>query len=421
MVKKMKLRWCSNGGGFVKQLFLFVAGFLLAGAPAAARPGTPAQAADELFAQMTPDRPGAVAIVARGDEILYANAFGSADVEQRTPITLSTRFHVASVSKQFTAMAVALLAQDGRMNLNEDIRTYLPELPDLGARITVADLLHHTSGLRDQWDLLILSGTDIESLLTQGAILNLVRAQRELNFVPGSEFRYSNTGYTLAAEIVARRSGMPFRQFVQERIFAPLGMDDSLIYDDAGELVPGRAQSYQVMPDGTVRLRRLNYSNYGATSLFTTAGDLLKWSRELLDPKVFDPALIRSLSEPRTLADGTVSNYGLGLFRGRVRGREAVMHGGGDAGFRAMLASYPDEDASIIILSNGAANTGDLHEGLVEIFLGGEVLPPGDRGSDPERLKKLAGTYANDWGRTLELEFATAALSAARADCASRR
>jgi CubicO group peptidase (beta-lactamase class C family) len=376
----------------------------LGAGPALARVQDPAAAADRLLEPMAPDRPGAVVLVARGPDILYSRAFGAADLEQGTPIKGETRFHVASVSKQFTALAVALLAHEGRISLNADIRSYLPELPDFGSRVSVADLLHHTSGLRDQWDLLVLSGTDMQSLLTQKAILSLVLAQRGLNFAPGSEYRYSNTGYSLAAEIVARVSGMPFRRFVEERIFGPLGMTSSLIYDNAAEIVPGRANSYSGNSSGPVEHRRLNYSNYGATSMITTAGDLLKWSRELLSPRLFDAALLRSLHEPARLTDGSHSNYGLGMYRAQVRGRDGIMHGGSDAGFRSLIATYPAEGVSIVILSNGSADMVRLHEGLVDIFLNGGGAPPATIEPPPEELARLAGYYASGWGPGLELK-----------------
>lgn len=378
---------------------------LLAAAPAAAQPAPPDRAAraDALFSAMTPDRPGAVVAVARGGELVYARAFGAADLEQRTPITMATRFHVASISKQFTAFAVALLAREGKIDLGADIRTYLPELPDFGTPITVAQLLHHTSGLRDQWDLFVLSGTDMQSHLRQGAIFSLLRNQRALNFAPGTEYRYSNSGYSLAAEIVAQVSGMPFRRFVEERIFAPLGMGDSLIYDNSAEIVPGRAQSYRLTPAGTPEIVRLNYNNYGATSMITTAGDLLKWSRELLQPRVFDAALIGSLSRPVRLADGTALDYGFGMYRTPVAGRPAIMHGGADAGFRAIIASFPAEDASIVILSNGVADVTALNEALVDIFLNPTPRPNPVATPQPAELARLAGYYVASWGPGIEL------------------
>lgn len=361
-------------------------------------------AADALLGPMLPTQPGAVVLVTQGGKTVYARAYGAADLEQGTTITADTRFHAASVSKQFTAMALALLARDGKVDLDADIHSYLPELPDFKARIRAVDVLHHTSGLRDQWELLVASGNDMQSLLTQNAILSLVRAQRDLNFPPNSEFRYSNTGYTLAAEIVARVSGVPFRQFVHDRIFVPVGMSNSLIYDNAAEIVPRRAQSYAITAGGKIEHRRLNYSNYGATSLTTTVADLQKWLQEVQHPTVFDPSLIRSLYQPNRLIGGTWSNYGLGMWQSEIRGHHAIMHTGSDAGFRALVATYPVEDTSIIILSNGSADLTPVHEGLVDIFLNGTTEPSAVVQPSATDLAKLPGYYASSWGGAFELK-----------------
>ncbi len=388
----------------MKYLFVACAVVAFASSAVARERNEPAEAADLLFGSMARDRPGAVVLVTRGEEAIYSRAFGGADLEQGTPITPDTRFHVASVSKQFTALAIALLVRDGRISLNEDIRAYLPEQTDFGKPITVAQLLNHTSGLRDQWDLFQLSGTDMQSYLSQDAILSLLQKQQSLNFAPGAEYRYSNSGYSLAAEIVARTSGMPFRRFVHERIFTPLRMINSLIYDDGAEMVSGRAQSYSTNAAGAVRLSRLNYSNYGATSMMTTAADLNKWSRELLNPRVFEPSLVRNLYEPTRLTDGTVSNYGLGMYRTKIRGRDAVLHGGSDAGFRSLFASYPQDGLSIIILSNGSAALAPLHEGLVDVFLNDGAAPTAIVQPTPEQLMSLVGYYASNWGAGFEFQ-----------------
>ncbi len=379
-------------------------------APVDAGQSTNTQAADALLGSMARNGPGAVVLVTRAGAAIYTRAYGAADLEQGTPITVGTRFHVASVSKQFTAMALVLLAQEGKIDLDADIRIYLPELPDFKTLITVADLLHHTSGLRDQFELWQASGNDMQSLLTHATILSLVRAQANLNFTPGSEYRYSNTGYSLAAEIVARVSGMPFRQFLHDRIFVPVGMNDSLIYDNAADIVAGRAQSYTASSTGHISHLRLNYSNYGATSLTTTAGDLQKWSQELLHPRVFDPALLKSLYQLHRLTDGTLSNYGLGLGRVNVNGQDAIMHTGSDAGYRSLFANYPSEDTSIIIISNGSADLRPLHEGLVDIFLNGAARAPAVTRRSAAELARLPGYYASTWGTKLELKAENGAI-----------
>src|SRR5215469_1279972 len=248
--------------------------------------------ADAMLKDYTPNRPGLAVLVGRGKDILYERNLGGADLEHGAPVTADTRFHVASVSKQFTAFAILLLAREGKLDLDADIHQYLPELAHYSSKVTVSELAHHTSGIRDQWELLLLSGMHIEDLITQKQIMAMGIAQKGLNFEAGTDFAYSNMGYSILAEIVARVSGVPFRQYLHEHIFAPLDMNSTLVYDDATEMMVNRAMSYSIDAKGLVHLDRLNYSNYGATSLHTTTHDLLKWSRELLHPRVFPADLI---------------------------------------------------------------------------------------------------------------------------------
>jgi CubicO group peptidase (beta-lactamase class C family) len=380
-------------------------------APSATAPSAAAMApearAEALLTAFTAEKPGLSVLVARGGRVVFERTVGAADIEHGAQVTPSTRFHVASVSKQFTAFAIMQLARAGKVDLDADIHTYLPELADYGAKVTVSDLVHHTSGLRDQWELEILSGTPIEGLIRQKAVLAMAASQKGLNFPPGTDFRYSNTGYSLLAEIVARASHQTFRQYMAEHVFAPLKMDDTLIYDDASEMLPGRAMSYAPGLDGKIRLARLNYATYGATSLHTTARDLLKWSRELMHPAVFDPALVHAVEETGHLRDGRPLNYGFGMMRDTVGGHAALTHSGADAGFRAFIASFPAEDATVVVLSNGVADVSRIGESLTRIFLGGDApATTSSEPQDPARLARLAGYYVSPWGPGLELKVA---------------
>jgi CubicO group peptidase (beta-lactamase class C family) len=358
---------------------------------------------ETLLAPFTPDKPGLAALVTVGGEVAFERYLGGADLEHGVPVTAATRFHVASVSKQFTAFAVLLEARAGRLDLDADIHAYLPELADYGALVTVSDLAHHTGGLRDQWELMMLSGTPLDGLIKQGAIVAMAARQKGLNFEPGTDYHYSNTGYSLLAEIVRRTSGKTFAQYLDEAVFAPLGMRDTLVYGDASQLLRERAMSYRFDADGTVRLARLNYSNYGATSLNTTPRDLAKWTRELLHPSVFPADLITAMTTPGTLRDGTPMNYGFGIVRDVLWGRPALTHGGADAGYRALCDSFPADDASVIVFSNGQADVGAIGRALADAF-----LPPGPLAGEPETpdpatLERLAGYYVSGWGPGLTL------------------
>ena len=378
-------------------------------APPGAAAATPAKLqsptvrADALLAAYTASKPGLSVLVARGGRPVYERTSGMADLEQGAPLTPASRFNLASVSKQFTAFAILQLAKAGKVDLDADIRTYLPELPDYGAKVTVSDLVHHTSGLRDDFELLFLSGISIDGLIRQKAVVAMVANQKALNFKPGTDWRYSNTNYILLAEIVARVSGMPFKQYMRTKVFDPLGMKDTFVFDNPSDLIPNRAASYFVDPAGVAHLIRLNYASYGSSGVNSTARDLLKWSNELLHPQVFDPALVRSAEAPGRLSDGRPIRYAFGMARNAVGGHSALTHSGADAAFRALIASFPAEDASVVVLSSGAADVGRIADSLTEIFLGPGAPPPPAVAPGADRVAALAGYYVNDWGPGFDL------------------
>ena len=253
--------------------------------PAQSDGATPAQLArvDSLFRRWdNTQSPGFAVGVSRDGRILLERGYGMA-------ITPASIFHVASISKQFTAFAVMLLAQDGKLSLNDDLRRYVPEVPDYGRRITIRHLMQHTSGLRDQWVLLRLAGWRADDLITEEDVLWAVGRQRATNFAPGEEYLYSNTGFTLLAVMVKRVSGKSLREFAEERIFRPLGMGATHFHDDHTMIVPNRTSAYQPKPNGGWRISIPVFDTYGATSLFTTARDLLLWERNFADGKAGSP------------------------------------------------------------------------------------------------------------------------------------
>jgi CubicO group peptidase (beta-lactamase class C family) len=318
------------------------------------------------------------------------------------PITPASIFHVASVSKQFTGMAIALLARDGKLSLDDDIRRHLPEIPSYGHRITIRHLLNHTSGLRDQWDLLYMArGRFEENRITEADVLEIVARQKALNFVPGTEYVYSNTGYTLAGTIVKRVSGKSLREFADERIFKPLGMTNTHFHDDYTMVVKGRTAAYSRGADGKWHVSLPNYDTYGATSLFTTVGDLLKWDANFAKPVVGDERLLRELRTSATLANGDTTGYGLGIATEVYRGAQLVGHSGGDAGYRTYLGRFPEHGLSVTVLCNAApANPVALTRSVADIYLGGKLAPadPPAKATatlTPEQLARVAGVYVN--------------------------
>jgi CubicO group peptidase (beta-lactamase class C family) len=331
---------------------------------------------DEIFKQWAkPGTPGASVAVIQHGKLAYAKGYGAAHLEYDVPITADTIFHVASVSKQFTAISIVLLEQESKLSLEDDVHKYLPELPDYGHSVTIRQLLQHTSGIRDQWQTLSLAGWRLDDVITQKQILRMMFRQRELNFTPGTQHLYSNGGFTLLAEIVARISRKAFPEFADERIFRPLGMTRTHFHDDHLRLVPGRAYSYDATGGG-YRAAPLNYANAGATSLFTTAPDLLKWLDNFRDPKVGGAKAIARLQEQAVLADGSKIPYALGLAIGEYRGLRTIAHGGADAGYRSYVVWFPDQELGVAVLSNLASfNAADIANRVAAVYLEKQMKP----------------------------------------------
>ncbi|AXT39908.1 class A beta-lactamase-related serine hydrolase [Alteromonas sp. BL110] len=332
---------------------------------------------DRLFTQFDDiNKPGASVAVLQDGEIIFSKGYGSANLEYDIPVTPETMFHVASVSKQFTVFAILLLAEEGKLNFDDDIRQYIPEVPDFGHTITLRHLASHTSGMRDQWNLLRMAGWRLDDVITTEHVLKIVARQKELNFEPGEEFLYSNTGFTLLAEVVARVSGKSFAQFTQERLFTPLNMSNSLFYDDHQKIVSNRAYSYERNGNG-YKKSVLNYSNVGATSLFTTAEDLLKWSANFSEPTVGSPAIVKQMNTLASLNNGETFGGAYGQFISHYKGTKYIQHSGGDAGFRSYLARFPKQNLAIAILNNGAdARPWELAMQIADRLLKQDNPPP---------------------------------------------
>jgi CubicO group peptidase (beta-lactamase class C family) len=365
------------------------------------RPDSTARLVDRVFdAWRDTEGPGCALGVSRNGRVVYEHGYGMANLETATPIKPGTIFHVASVSKQFTAMSIMLLAADGKLSVDDDIRKYIPEIPSYGTTITIRHLLTHTSGLRDQWALLGLKrGRFEEDRITEADVMDVVPRQRALNFTPGAEYLYSNTGFTLLGVIVKRVSGKTLRDFADERIFKPLGMTSTHFHDDYTMLVPGRASAYAPVPAGW-RVSIPNFDVYGATSLFTTVGDLLKWEANFDSPVVGTRALLGQMQTRAHLANGDSVNYGFGLTVGTYRGVREIGHNGADAGYRSAVTRFPDQGLAIAIECNGAtANTTALAHGVADVYLGSALATVQPAGApvavsiSPDVLQRRAGAY----------------------------
>ncbi len=377
-----------------------------------ASPDSLSHRVDALFSQWAHgDTPGCAVAVSRDGKILYEHGYGMADIEHGVPISPATVFSIASVSKQFTAFAIYLLAKEGKLSLDDDVRKYVPELNDFGKTITLQHLLHHTSGLRDHISLQGLAGWRLyEDVTTEDDVLNLTWRQRALNYLPGDEFLYNSTGYVLLGLIVERLSGQSIARFEKERIFAPLGMRHSLVHEHYGDLVPGLAYSYVKGADGRYRYIASSDSYVGSGGVFSTVGDLTRWGWNLDNGQVGGGELVEQMQVPGPAKGDRPGFYGAGLFVSEYRGLKTVFHGGLTAGYRTVLFRFPQQRFSVALLCN--TDEVDSPEGqalkVAEVFLGKVLGPaqpeeqkPAEIKIDPRTLDAFTGEYQHHPGVTI--------------------
>jgi CubicO group peptidase (beta-lactamase class C family) len=341
---------------------------LLVDSPARAQ--DTAAAIDEIFSFATAETPGCAIGVSQHGEVIVNRAYGLADVERGVPLSPGTKFDIGSVHKQFVAASVLLLVEDGRLSLVDDIRTYLPELSDYGHRITLNHLLTHTGGLRD-W-------TGLLPLAEEGAdVLQLILRQRGVNFAPGEEWSYSNSGYVLLKEIVARASGLSFAEFTRSRLFEPIGMMSSAYVADILQGTGARALAYRKEGTGWTQYMRLGNERGGGT-VISTAGDLLLWNDALTSGRL-GAFVTAKLQEPAMLNNGRVLSYARGLMVDNdIPGGPMVWHSGGAAGYGTLLARFTDEGLSIAAMCNfEPVSTTSLAGRVADLF-----LPPVDPGAE---------------------------------------
>jgi CubicO group peptidase (beta-lactamase class C family) len=346
-------------------------GLLILAAMAQAQEGLPARV-DAVFSKFTATTPGCGVGLGKDGRTLYVRGYGMANLEYNVPNTDSTVFESGSVAKQFTAAALVLLARDGKLSIDDDIRKYLPEVPDFGSTITIRNLLNHTSGLRDQWGLLGIEGrgpgTQVHS---QATTLDLVVHQKMLNFPPGTEYLYSNTGYALAGIIVQRVSGKSLNDFMQERLFRPLGMTHTRLRDDFTQIVKNRATAYSGTEANGFHTDMPFTNMIGNGGVLSTMDDLMRWNEMLHNPTIFGGrGFTDSLETRGRLRNGRTIAYALGLEVSSYDGVREVGHSGSTAGYRTFLARYPDQHTSVAVWCNYAgANPTQLAHQVVDLVL----------------------------------------------------
>ena len=378
--------------------------YLLSSLATAALADSPEARVDAVFADLdNTHSAGCAAVVIHDGKTIYANGYGMANLDHGVPITPDTIFDIGSTSKQFTAAAIALLALDGRLSLDDDVRKHIPELPGYDKTITVRHLLHHTSGVRDYAALLTLSGIDDHDVLSYRDLVGLTARQKNLNFTPGDRHLYSNTGYILLAVIVERVSGQAFGEFVARRIFAPLGMDHSMVYEDRDRIVPHRATGYSRGKDGPLRMDHYwNFALGGDGQIYTSVGDLALWDSNFYDPQVGGARFLEMMLTRGKLNNGESIDYALGLFRGDYRGLQTVSHGGAWGGFRAQFIRVPEHRFSVVVLCNlGTSGPGRRAHELIDIYLEEHLVAEEDIrvvAVDPGVLTPYEGQYQLEIG-----------------------
>lgn len=356
-----------------------VLGLLIAGAAGAAPADALAltQQVDQLFGAYTePGSPGCAVGVIRDGETVYMQGYGLANVEHGIAIDPSrTVFDLGSTSKQFTAAAIMLLVSDGKLTLDDKVRTHLPEMPDYARKITIRDLLHHTSGLRD-FTVLMTMGTGVREMDYSSAdeAMALITRQKALNFQPGTHFMYSNTNYFLLARIVERISGQTFSKFMEQRIFMPLGMTQTRIGEHADAVVLHQANAYQRGADGRLVLVMQNWEHIGASRVLSTVTDLAKWDRNFYLPKVGGQGMIEELQRKGIRSDGIVLKYASGLMVDALDGQPVLRHRGNTGGYSGDLVRLPQTKLSVVLLCNNSNSDIDvLTSKVIRLYLGDQI------------------------------------------------
>lgn len=361
----------------------------------------PASKVDQIFSAYDKSgSPGCSLGVIRDGNFAYRKAYGLANLELGVPLSSQSVFYMGSVSKQFTAASLVLAAGQGYLSLDDDVRKYVPELPDYGHAITLRQMIHQTSGFRDFYTLLGLSGHDPADFNSAKEIFKIVARQKELNNIPGDEWIYSNTNYFLLGMVVQRATRKSLAEFAAENIFKPLGMSHTLFYDDHTLVVPGRVAAYDPAPHDGFRVDwSTTFEVVGAGGLMSSVDDLLLWDRNFHTNRLGKGTLVQELQTPGVLNNGNQISYAMGLVLGKYRGLPIVEHGGALFGYRTELLLFPEQKFSVICLCNiGSAVPENLAREVGDIYLadklqpGGRTLNPSSNDSFPDP-STFAGKY----------------------------
>ncbi len=389
----------------MKSFLLFLCGILLTGNLWAQIPQN--AAVDSLFSDWNrTDVPGCALGIIQEGEVIYAKGYGMADLEHHLPITPSSVFYLGSVSKQFVTFCILLLEEQGKLDLDDEIQQYLPDFPEYQAPLTIRHFIHHTSGVRDYLTLMSLKGRSYLDHIEEEEVYRLIKRQEALNFTPGEKYLYSNSCYFMLSMIVEEASGQTLREFAEEHIFGPLGMDNTLFYDDNTDLIENRVFSYQKTEQGFDNLI-LRFDLVGSGGVYSNIEDLLLWDQNFYDNKLGKggPAIIEKMHEEGRLNNGESSGYAFALVNDTYKGLRTVSHSGSLAGYRSQLLRFPDQAFSVAILANrsDANPTGKAYQ-VADIFLKDQFVEeenpaeqtaatPNTSAAKPLPPKRLSGAY----------------------------
>lgn len=337
------------------------------------------EAVDQIFAKWdNPDSPGCALAVIQDGEIIYTKGYGMADLEHDIPITSESIFYIGSVSKQFVAMCILLLEEQGKLSVDDEVQKYIPELPDYGQPIRISHLIHHTSGLRDNLTLWDLTGHNMIGDMPEQAVLSLICRQQGLNFPPGEKYSYSNSGYFLLSEIIKRVSGKTLPAFAKENIFNPLGMEHSLFNDDNQNIIENRSFGYTELDSGKFGNLLMRFDLVGSGGLYTNVKDLLHWDQNYYDNQLGNggQAFIEKMYDQGQLNNGETLKYAFALNITNYRGVPLIYHTGSMGGYRAVYLRFPEQKFSVIILGNLAQLVPiNLGYQVAEIYLKDQLAP----------------------------------------------
>lgn len=354
------------------------------------------QEVDALFKEWNFEQsPGCALAVIKDGEIIYKKGYGTADLEHDVPITPATVFYIGSVSKQFVTMSILLLVEEGKINLDDAVQTYLPDFPTYEKEVTIRNLIHHTSGIRDYLTLWSLAGNNYLDHIDETAVYRMITRQKELNFLPGEQYLYSNSCYFMLSMIIEKASGKSLKEYAQNNIFEPLGMQNSHFHDDYFHIIRDRAFSY-FYDENRFNNLIMRFDLVGSGGLYTSVDDLYLWDQNFYQNELGNGTqeLIENMHQEGILNNGESAGYAFALVNGEYRGLKTVSHGGALAGYRAQLMRFPDQNFSVVILSNLASfRPTYMAQKVAELFLEDDMGPKEEDSSSENQDDEEAESY----------------------------